>query len=758
MTSYKQLQILLLPGPEERNYLLAFKKLLNEIPEARSANVTVTFQHFSTKTELDQASKRFDYVVVARPEEVKIIAPPQVSFASAAGSFYESRFLILPPLDQLYTVRHGAWLMKRYLGKIFTPSKFIKFPKFQWQRVRTNDEFEECLRTCERARLIAADIETTRASLGISCMGFAALTSDGKIKVYVLDCRDENYLRRLQLLCQTSTPKIFQNGLYDIQYLIRWNIDVRNWAGDTAYFLHAWYSELPKNLGFIGSLFLLNFEYWKHEGNSWTEGGGQIGAAGLEEFWRYNAKDCYATLCSFIAMIGEAPQWAKENFYTNFPRFFPAVFCSLHGIKASLKNLELLRSSAETKLLQYESSLRKMVALGTFNAGSPKQVKKLLSLFGLGDYDTDEKTLVKLGAKHPLLDRILRQVILVREQKKALSTYFVPDKLLGTNGEERILYNLNPAGTDTSRMASQESVFWCGLQLQNVPDYAKGYFEAEEGFELGEVDNEQSETRCTAYLAQDTNLISVVEDKDKDFHTFNAAQFFGENYNHLRNEVKRLKELGKTHPLRELAKRINHAISYNMGPQVFVDTVGPAKMEEIRTILKLSRTLSHKDIAQYLINLFDRQYPRVRNEFQKEVIKEISFTGRIRSPTGWTRYFFANPQSSKHALNSAVAHGPQCLSVQIVNDGFLRVFRNIQLHPEHCMNFRLLGQIHDSILFGTKLGMFEKYSKMVQDNMHQEVMVHGRKLVIPTAVKHLGQFWSKTGLEDIDLRQLTPAT
>lgn len=737
----QQLQILLIAESEERNYLLAFKKLINEIPEAKGANIVVTFQSFETRTELDQAAGKFQFVLCAKPSVCKLIAPPQVTFFSAAGSLYRQKYLILPALATLYSVRHGSWLLKRYLSKIFIPSRWIKFPKFTYERVRTHDDFLAAKTFLEACTLIACDIETTKDTLGISCMGFAGLSARGQIRTFVLDCRDEDYLQRLRTLCASGPPKIFQNGLYDLQYLTRWDIPLYNWSLDTAYFFHAWYSELPKDLGFLGSLFLREFEYWKHESGKWKDGG-QLGTAGLEEFWRYNAKDCYGTLCTAIAMLSEAPQWAKDNFYVNFPRFFPALFCSLHGIRANKEVLASSLAEAQAKLSAYENSLQTMVHLKTFNAGSPKQVKGLLSLFGLGDFDTDEITLKKLSARHPLLERILDKVIEVREQKKAISTYFTPDIF-----EERILYNLNPAGTDTGRFASQRSAFWCGLQIQNVPPYAKGYFEAEEGFVFVEVDKERSETHCTAHLSQDANLLKICADRDKDFHIWNASQFFGRNYEELRKECKEWKPgpfaTTPEHPLRYLAKRINHAVSYNMGAQVFIDTVGPKMMEEIRELCKFSKLLTHKDIAQTLINHWDRQYPRVRNEFQKEVIKEISFTGRLRGPTGWTRFFFANPNSSKHALNSAVAHGPQCLSVQIVNDGFLRTFREVQLKEEHTQNFRLIAQIHDSILFQCRAGTEEKYSKLVMDCMDIGVKVHGRELRIPSATKILGQFWGK---------------
>jgi hypothetical protein len=49
--------------------------------------------------------------------------------------------------------------------------------------------------------------------------------------------------------------KIFQNGLYDLGYFMRMGFRVNNCVDDTMLRHHALYAELPKSLGFLGSIY-----------------------------------------------------------------------------------------------------------------------------------------------------------------------------------------------------------------------------------------------------------------------------------------------------------------------------------------------------------------------------------------------------------------------------------------------------------------------------------------------------------------------
>ena len=58
-----------------------------------------------------------------------------------------------------------------------------------------------------------------------------------------------------RLLENPSITKIFQNGLYDLQYLIKEGYRPRGCREDTMLYHHALYPEMQKGLGFLGSIY-----------------------------------------------------------------------------------------------------------------------------------------------------------------------------------------------------------------------------------------------------------------------------------------------------------------------------------------------------------------------------------------------------------------------------------------------------------------------------------------------------------------------
>ena len=110
------------------------------------------------------------------------------------------------------------------------------------------------------APLLSIDIETTGDR--ITCIGFAPSTNLAIVipfhsaeGSYWPSLAEEleawNYVRRWCL-----KPALFQNGLYDIQFLWRrYGIQIPNAVEDTMLLHHAMQPEMNKGLGFLGSLY-----------------------------------------------------------------------------------------------------------------------------------------------------------------------------------------------------------------------------------------------------------------------------------------------------------------------------------------------------------------------------------------------------------------------------------------------------------------------------------------------------------------------
>ena len=656
------------------------------------------------------------------------------SIDNYAGSIFQKsdlEILVINPLEQLISVPYGKFLTSRYITKLTSQAKWVTPPEFNWcvlTSKNVQDEYNKSL----SASLCAVDIETFKLNLAIRCIGFTHLTlvaGTYTSRSVVLPMDNDWCLEWAQKFLALPSAKILQNGKYDINYLMRYGLIMENYVWDTATLMHSWYAELPKDLASLSAFFVRDSMYWKDlaETND------------LEQYYLYNAKDTHQTALVLLAWIKEAPAWAVANYKMEFPLLFPCILSELTGIKRDMPTLTRVRNEYVTKIEAANKRLSLEIGVPNFNTNSPKQKKALLTVLGCADLDaTDEKNLAKARLRHPLNSRILSQVSTIQKMRKLESTYLCEGKEL--NG--RILYSLNPHGTDSGRLASKEHHFWCGLQVQNIPrgKEVKQTLVADDGFYFAESDLEQAESRDTAYITGDRNLIAAVS-SGKDFHATNASSFFGIPYENIYDDSTK-ETLDK--PLRDLAKRVNHGASYNMGWSVLIDTMGEDKIAEARRLLKLPSRWTLREVAEHLLSVFAKTYPAVRNDYQLWVKHQVALHSKFTGATGWTRYCFSDPSKSKPALNSYIAHNPQSLNAMVLNKAFMRVFYEIALREPK--DFKLLGQIHDSIPFQYRIGR-EDLAWKVKELMEIPVKITDiagieRTFTVPAALKLGGKKWS----------------
>ena len=134
---------------------------------------------------------------------------------------------------------------------------------------------EECLALAATSPgaipLLSCDIETGAGQ--IKCVGFARSRSDAIVIPFVDQSKlgysywqqDGEELRAWECvsrLLASGIPKVFQNGLYDLQYLLRMGLRPRRVVEDTMLLHHSLHPELQKGLGFLGSIYT-NEASWK---------------------------------------------------------------------------------------------------------------------------------------------------------------------------------------------------------------------------------------------------------------------------------------------------------------------------------------------------------------------------------------------------------------------------------------------------------------------------------------------------------------
>lgn len=643
--------------------------------------------------------------------------------AHKLGTPNDLQVLVLNPLAHLVRTPEGPFIFKRFISKITRPGAWFPQTAFTWE-LWTAARSDMLLAKFKTAKLLAIDIETRRGCpyRSISCVGYAALFPDGTTHTVVVPFEDmlaHSFVRQLN---QAAPAKIFQNGLYDNLYFLRWGVPCTNWLYDTQHLFHSWYSELPKRLDFITAFSVREIRFWKDDAKT----------GGKHELYEYNARDCWATLTSWCSLVNEIPTWARTNYLMEFPLVFPCLHMEADGLSLDRSKFDLAKAEAEVKL---EVQRKKLVAwLGDkFNPGSPDQCKRLLKVLGMGEVESaDAKNMVACASIHPLNELIVSAILAYRKQAKLISTYLNWDKFWN----DRLYYKTNPAGTDTGRMASTESSFWTGLQIQNIPqgNAVKSWIRADDGWDgIAEGDKAQAEARCVGYLSGCKALIDLVE-SDKDYHSWNAHKFFGVAYEAV------------TKALRNLSKRVNHGANYNMGAQVLLDTMGPKNVAEARILLGLPAKWTLIQICQHLLNTYATTYPEVKKDWYTSLQKEISITKKLVSPSGWTRYFFSDPRSSKPAMNAAVAHGPQHLNAAILNTGFYKLWLDT-VYGDLRGRVRLKAQIHDSVLFCWK---GEEVPDLVRSRMETSLPVKGADNVVRTMLIPSDMSWRKHDKEGND--------
>lgn len=163
----------------------------------------------------------------------------------------------------------GADLMKAKreaeFPEIIRPKRIVKVPE-------TREDVDSIEKILFAQRRLSLDIETKLGQ--ITCVGFGVSPSLS-FCIPITDSRkpDWNYwsyfdeihaIKMIKKICENPLiKKDLQNGVYDIQYLWHvWNIKTMGFNDDSMIMSHSLYSELPKSLGFLGSVYT-NEASWK---------------------------------------------------------------------------------------------------------------------------------------------------------------------------------------------------------------------------------------------------------------------------------------------------------------------------------------------------------------------------------------------------------------------------------------------------------------------------------------------------------------
>ena len=638
-------------------------------------------------------------------EKFSIVSDPRLSAQIAGvgsaplntfrGSYYhEQRTLLVDSPWTTFKSPTALWTMQQDLKKLQTLAQ----PDYQPSELSwTPGLFHK-----SDALAVVVDIETTEQNT-LSIVGLGSIYEDGSIHNSVLNMHDKADVLALQEVLQSDLPLITHNGKFDFYHLLRHGFSPRNWRWDTEYAWNAWRAEHKKSLAYVASILLPDYQYWKQTASS--------------DLVLYNAKDCWYTARAALEQLRLMPDWAHRQARKKMSRVVPALACEIQGLQVEEDKLAPVLEQTAKEVGKLRDQLCNLAQDPDLNPNSPPQVKLTLQKLGFTPKNTSEDELLRLSQLQltPAQSQFISYLLEYRGKFKALTTYYEAPLL-----DKKLLYTIQVDGTETDRGSSRKSSLYVprqskkeskksyGAQLQNIPPYYRTVLRGPEDWSLLNIDIKQGDAYGTAYMSGDLDMIKDLENPPelsngvKDFYCFVAYKNFQQ-------------EIDKKSPIRQLQKKICHASGYLMGAKTFVSScaseISPTFLNEV--IQEYFPGQRKTEFAARVIKEYLKGYPQIQKWWRKTK-QELRVSGKIVTPDGWVREFCGDPEEH-NTLRAAVAHQPQHMTVVPIWETFVWAYYELQV--PHQDEFRLIGQVHDSIMAIAKENRAEYYQRRLLEKL-----------------------------------------
>lgn len=532
---------------------------------------------------------------------------------------------------------------------------------------------------------LSVDVETVQPGSHVEELGLSH-DPDFGMSVFLLKGRAPALPEKDELLLWQTFARlvackkiIMQNGAYDTGVLWHNNhILIENIWMDTLIAAHICWPELPRDLGFLGSV-CLDVKPWK----------------GSSKSQEYNPADAANTFGIANVLLEEMKRQDVIKQFDFEMNLIPvSLMLQLQGIKVNREVQKMLidKWSEERSKLKVEldakigrevnfNSSKQMKQLLYIELGLPVQYKRRKSVDEPKTITVDSnalRTLSRLVPNNPIFNLIIdykKADLLVRQ---FLDIELSPEDKVHTS------YNITGASSDDEedtkktkrsfgRWSSSASIIlpYGSGNLQNIPSEARKMYRAEPGWKIIQADYSQAEAVVVAHLTGDQKLIkmfydsfglSKTEKKPYDIHKMTIALMLG-------------CDIGQVTPAQRTAgKTIRHATSYSAGPQVLANRLG----------IKLKQ-------AKELMELYHKANPNLRTWYQ-HIQEELKRTRTLTNLFGRKHRFLDRWGDS--LFRSAYSYIPQSTVGDLLNTALLRIYNNLPSLP---FDTRILLQLHDAV-------------------------------------------------------------
>ena len=593
---------------------------------------------------------------------------------------------------------------------------------------------EPVLAGFQRFNTFGFDLETTGLSPHDSRILLAQIGfPEGE--AYVIDATKVNLTPILPFLSSRKWKKIFFNGKFDEQFMIKnYNTPILNvWDCYIAERVIAPESKWGNSFEDLAAVYLgvhldksIRKSFYEKKSLDFTE-----------EQIQYAAEDVIH-LFRLMEMQQEKLQKSKTLHVAEL-EFDTVTVVSNMELQGVPINAAQWREVYAEYAIEYDESRKKTLSLfmgvddfdqqmGFFgnapeqpagkkalNLGSPAQLKKAFADLGINVKDTKEQTISTI--KHPAAE--------------ALMEYRGLDKIMTSYGENllakihpftgRIHADWHQVGTETGRFSCSQP------NLQQIPPKFRSCVGHEKDFVLIGADFSQMELRILAEESRDPILVDAFT-TGKDVHSVTASQMFNIDIENVTKEQ------------RFAAKTLNFGITYGMKVKKFKDMMNAENIKNGKPQISMKQ-------ASQIIDAYRETY-KVAGKWLNDVGLQALREGRTQTRFGRKRFFTPvstklNPDAFRGQIEAVKRQGAN-MPIQGTNADITKMAM-VDLHDQlkdYGYRGNIVLQVHDEIVVLAHKTQAEAIKPMIVESMKTA----GQRLLptIPVEVDaYVSEYWMK---------------
>ena len=405
------------------------------------------------------------------------------------GSIMESNeingkvYKVIPTYNPAFIQRNWPtrWIAIQDHRRAFQQSLFPEI-KHSKRNYLIRPTFDEAMDAIKRARGTETTNDLETWSNQIACVGIGYNMDEAACIPFMCSDKPAGYwtpdeellltLKLKEVLTDSNTSVIFQNGHFDTQmYIAQWGY-IPNVSYDTMTAQHVCYPDMKKALDFMASLYCKYYRFWKDEGKNWSPD-----LQDDEEYWKYNCDDCCYTYEVREVQRNIIKKRKLENALAIQMRmFYPILKMMLRGVNVDLKFKEQMKGDLQLAMRERAEWFEEVLGhpfnpLSNGKTGQMQRlfyddlgVKKVMSKAPPYNPTIDDAAIETLKKRNP----VLRPLLEACQEYRSLNTFKSNFAEMRLSRDERIRCSIKMSHVKTYRLSTSKNIWGEGRNLQNM--------------------------------------------------------------------------------------------------------------------------------------------------------------------------------------------------------------------------------------------------------------------------------------------------